>query len=122
MLHFSEDHEWILLEEDGTATIGITEFAQQQLGDLVYIELPEVDDEIEQGDDICVIESVKSASDLIAPVCGTVIEVNEDLEDSPELINDSAMSHWILKVKLKDPSQLKDLMDEQAYQECIEEA
>jgi len=121
VLHFSEDHEWILLEEDGIATIGITDFAQQQLGDLVYIDLPDVDDEIEQGDDICVIESVKAASDLIAPICGTIVAVNEELEDSPELINEAAMSHWIIKVKLKDPEQLKDLMDEAAYQECIDE-
>jgi glycine cleavage system H protein len=121
MLHFSEDHEWVLLEEDGTATIGITDFAQQQLGDLVYIELPEVDHEMEQGDTVCVIESVKAASDLIAPISGTVIEVNEELEDEPELVNDAPMSHWILKVKLSDPDQLKQLMNEEEYQNCIDE-
>jgi len=121
MIYYSEDHEWVVLEEDGTVTVGITEFAQQQLGDLVFIELPEIGEEIEQGDTICVIESVKAASDLIAPVTGKIIAVNEELEDEPELINEAAMSHWIMKVELADKSELDDLMNEEAYFNCIED-
>ncbi|MEA3405985.1 MAG: glycine cleavage system protein GcvH [Pseudomonadota bacterium] len=120
-LKFSEEHEWIQDNGDGTVTVGITDFAQKQLGDLVFVELPEVDTEIDKGDSISVIESVKAASDLYAPVDGTIVEVNEELEDEPELINEDAMVNWIMKVKLSDPSDLDDLMDEEAYQACIEE-
>lgn len=121
MIYFSEDHEWVVLEEDGTVTIGITDFAQQQLGDLVYIELPEVGEEIEIGDTICVIESVKAASDLIAPVTGKIIAVNEELADEPELINEAAMSHWVIKVALSEKSELDDLMSEEDYQKCLDD-
>jgi glycine cleavage system H protein len=120
-IKYSAEHEWIQDNGDGTVLIGITDFAQQQLGDLVFVELPEVGDEITKGEEISVIESVKAASDLYAPVDGTVIEVNEALEDEPELINEDAMANWILKVELADTSDLDDLMDEAAYQELTEE-
>ncbi len=117
MLSFSEEHEWVYLVGDDEVTIGITDFAQQQLGDLVYIELPEAGVEIEKGESIGVIESVKAASDFIAPVSGTIIYANEELEDQPELVNEDAMKIWIIKVKLADKSQLDDLMTEKQYQD-----
>lgn len=120
-LKFSEEHVWIQENGDGTVTVGITDFAQKQLGDLVFVELPEVGTAIDKGDSISVIESVKTASDLYAPVDGTIVEVNEELDDEPELINEDAMVNWIMKVKLSDPSDLDDLMDEEAYLACIEE-
>ena len=120
-IKFSAEHEWIQDNGDGTVLIGITDFAQQQLGDLVFVEMPELGSEIVKGEEISVIESVKAASDLFAPVDGTVVEVNEALEDEPEFINEDAMANWILKVELSDPSDLDDLMDEDAYNELTEE-
>jgi len=120
-IKFSAEHEWIQDNGDGTVLIGITDFAQQQLGDLVFVEMPELGSEIVKGEEISVIESVKAASDLFAPVDGTVVEVNEALEDEPELINEDAMANWILKVELSDPADLDDLMDEHAYNELTEE-
>lgn len=120
-IKFSAEHEWIQDNGDGTVLIGITDFAQQQLGDLVFVEMPELGSEIVKGEEISVIESVKAASDLFAPVDGTVVEVNEALEDEPELINEDAMANWILKVELSDPADLDDLMDEDAYNELTED-
>ncbi|MCS5591168.1 MAG: glycine cleavage system protein GcvH [Gammaproteobacteria bacterium] len=121
-IKYSEDHEWVELTEDDLVTVGITSFAQEQLGDLVFIELPEVNDEVSQGDNICVIESVKAASDLIAPVSGEVVAVNERLNDEPELASDDPTGEgWFVKIKLSDISELGDLMDEAAYQEFSEE-
>ncbi|BCN93030.1 glycine cleavage system H protein [Thiomicrorhabdus immobilis] len=120
-IKYSAEHEWIQDNGDGTVLIGITDFAQEQLGDLVFVELPELGTEITKGEEISVIESVKAASDLFAPVDGTVIEVNESLEDEPELINEDAMANWIIKVELTDPSDLDDLMDEDAYNALTEE-
>ena len=121
-IKYSEDHEWVELAEDDLVTIGITDFAQEQLGDLVFIELPEVGDEVSQGDNICVIESVKAASDLIAPVSGEVVAVNERLNDEPELASEYPTGEgWFVKMKLSDVSELDDLMDEAAYQEFSEE-
>ena len=120
-IKYSAEHEWIQDNGDGTVLIGITDFAQQQLGDLVFVELPELGTEINKGEEISVVESVKAASDLFAPVDGTIVEVNEALEDEPELINEDAMANWILKVELSDPSDLDDLMDEDAYNELTEE-
>jgi glycine cleavage system H protein len=115
-LRFTEDHEWVLTADDGTALIGITEFAQEQLGELVYIELPEVGAEIEKGEGIAVIESVKSASDLIAPVTGEVLEVNEELDSDPGKVNEDAMgAGWFIKVKMADEEELDELMDEDKY-------
>ncbi|MGM0541869.1 MAG: glycine cleavage system protein GcvH [Pseudomonadota bacterium] len=120
-IKYSAEHEWIQDNGDGTALIGITDFAQQQLGDLIFVELPEVGTQINKGEEISVVESVKAASDLFAPVDGTIIEVNEALEEEPELINEDAMANWILKVELSDPTDLDDLMDRDAYNELIEE-
>ncbi len=119
---YSTDHEWIELKEEDEVVIGITDFAQEQLGDLVYIELPSIGGEITCGDNISVIESVKAASDLIAPVSGEVVDVNNQLEDEPELVSEDPMGEgWFIKVKLSDISELDDLMDESAYQAFIED-
>ncbi len=121
-IKFSEDHEWVELKGDDLVVIGITDFAQEQLGDLVYVELPEVGDECSRGENISVIESVKAASDLIAPVSGTIIEVNSRLEDEPELVTEDSMGEgWFIKVKLSNTSELDDLMDESVYNSFIEE-
>lgn len=120
-IKYTEDHEWIEVHGDGTATIGITDFAQDQLGDLVYVEIPEVGSEIVKGEDVSVIESVKAASDLIAPVSGTIIDVNTALEDEPEKVNDDPMgAGWFIKIEMTDTSELEDLMDEAAYQACLD--
>lgn len=121
-LKFSEDHEWILTADDGTALIGITDHAQEQLGELVYIELPEVGTEVEQGDAVVVIESVKSASDLTMPVSGEIIEVNEELDADPGKVNEDAMgAGWFIKVRLADEGELDQLMNEDSYNELLEE-
>jgi len=120
-IKFSAEHEWIKDNGDGTVLIGITDFAQAELGDLVFVELPELGTEINKGEEVSVIESVKAASDLFAPVDGTVIEVNDALDDEPELINEDAMANWILKVELSDVSDLDDLLTEDAYNALTEE-
>ena len=121
-IKYSEDHEWVELKGDDQVVLGITDFAQEQLGDLVYVELPEVGDECSRGENISVIESVKAASDLVAPVSGTIIEVNSRLEDEPELVTEDSMGEgWFIKVKLSNTSELDDLMDESAYNSFIEE-
>jgi len=121
-IKYSEDHEWVELKGDDQVVIGITDFAQEQLGDLVYVELPEVGDECSRGENISVIESVKAASDLIAPVSGTIIEVNSRLEDEPELVTEDSMGEgWFIKVKLSNTSELDDLMDESTYNSFTEE-
>ncbi|HEY9542742.1 glycine cleavage system protein GcvH [Prevotella sp.] len=114
-LCYSESHEYVRVEGE-FGYIGITDFAQQQLGNIVYVDLPDVDDDVEAGEEFGAVESVKAASDLICPVSGTVVEVNEALEDSPELINQDAFANWIIKVKLSDTAQLEDLMDATAYE------
>ncbi|ALE01233.1 glycine cleavage system protein GcvH [Candidatus Pseudothioglobus singularis] len=121
-IKYSEDHEWVDEKEDDLVVIGITDFAQEQLGDLVYVELPEVGDECSRGENISVIESVKAASDLVAPVSGSIIEVNSRLEDEPEIVTEDSMGEgWFIKVKLSNPEELNDLMDEDAYNTFIEE-
>jgi len=121
-IKYSEDHEWVDAIEDDLVVIGITDFAQEQLGDLVYVELPEVGDECTKGENISVIESVKAASDLVAPVSGSIIEVNSRLEDEPEIVTEDSMGEgWFIKVKLSDPAELDELMDEEAYNAFIEE-
>ena len=120
-IKYSEDHAWVKVQDEDLVTVGITNFAQEQLGDLVYIELPKVGQECSRGDNISVIESVKSASDLVAPVSGKIVEVNDRLEDDPELVSeDSAGEGWFIKVKLSKPSELDELMDEKSYQTFIE--
>ncbi|MCX9575073.1 glycine cleavage system protein GcvH [Vibrio cholerae] len=121
-LKFTESHEWVRDNGDGTVTIGISEHAQEMLGDVVFVELPEIDAEIDAGDSFSLVESVKAASDIYAPVTGVVIEVNEDLQNSPELINEEPYDGgWIVKVKMSDPDELKDLKDAGEYLASIEE-
>ncbi len=118
-LYYSESHEYVKV--DGKfGYIGITDYAQHALGNIVYVDMPEVDDDVEAGDEFGAVESVKAASDLISPVSGTVIEVNEELEDAPELINQDAFGNWIIKVELSDKSELDNLMDAKAYGEFCE--
>ena len=118
-LYYSESHEYVKV--DGKfGYIGITDYAQHALGNIVYVDMPEVDDDVEAGDEFGAVESVKAASDLISPVSGTVIEVNEELEDAPELINQDAFGNWIIKVELSDKSELDNLMDAKADGEFCE--
>ncbi|MGO1470322.1 MAG: glycine cleavage system protein GcvH [Tissierella sp.] len=119
-LYYSEDHEWVKVEGN-EAYIGITDFAQEELGDIVYVELPEVDEEFEEDDEFAAIESVKAASDVYIPVSGKVIETNEELLDSPELLNEDAFKNWIIKVELEDKSELDDLMSSGEYEEFVSE-
>ena len=114
-LYYSESHEYVKVEGE-FGYIGITDYAQNALGNVVYVDMPEVDEEIEAGEDFGAVESVKAASDLIAPVSGVVVEVNEALEDEPELINKDAFENWIIKVELSDKTELDNLMDAEAYQ------
>ena len=109
-------HEWIRIEDDGLVTIGITDFAQSQLGDVVFVELPEADSEVEAEQDIAVVESVKAASDIYAPLAGTIVAVNEALVDAPEKVNEDPYGEaWFFKMKLSDGSQLDSLLDADAY-------
>lgn len=118
-LYYSESHEFVKIEGE-YGYIGITDYAQNALGNVVYVDMPEVDDDIEAGEEFGAVESVKAASDLIAPVSGTVVEVNENLEDTPELVNKDAYENWIVKVELKDKEELNNLMDAEAYQKFCE--
>ncbi|MBF0255051.1 MAG: glycine cleavage system protein GcvH [Gammaproteobacteria bacterium] len=121
-LRYASSHEWIRNEGDGTATVGITDHAQAQLGDLVYIELPELGSQLEAGKECAVVESVKAASDIYSPVGGEVIAVNEALADAPETINESAFADgWIFRLRMADPAQLEELLDADAYQELVDE-
>ncbi|OUS35835.1 glycine cleavage system protein H ['Osedax' symbiont bacterium Rs2_46_30_T18] len=114
---YAESHEWILDNGDGTVTIGITDHAQELLGDVVFVELPEVGSEIEKGSEFSLVESVKAASDIYAPVSGEVVAVNEALEDAPESVNEDPFeSAWIAKVKLSDASELDSLLDAAGYE------
>ena len=115
-LYYSESHEYVRVEGE-YGYVGITDFAQQQLGNVVYVDLHEVDDEIEADGEFGAVESVKAASDLISPVSGTVVEVNEALEDTPELVNQDAFANWIMKLELSDKTELDNLMDAKAYEE-----
>lgn len=120
-LYYSESHEYVKVEGN-FAYVGITDYAQHALGNVVYVDMPEVDDEVEAGEDFGAVESVKAASDLISPVSGTVVEVNEALEDKPELLNEDAFDNWIIKVELSDKAELDSLMDAKAYEEhCANE-
>jgi glycine cleavage system H protein len=120
-LKYTEEHEWVLIEDD-VATIGITDFAQDQLGDVVFVELPEVGDVLEAGKTLGVVESVKAVSDIYAPLSGVVVEINEDLPDEPELLNTSAYEDgWMVKLKISDPRELGALMDASDYQSFIEQ-
>lgn len=121
-LKFAETHEWVLDNGDGTITLGISNQAQKFLGDVVFVDLPEIGDETEVGEAFSLVESVKAASDIYAPVTGEVVEINEDLQDSPELINESPYSAgWIAKIKLSDAAELNDLLSNEDYQAANEE-
>ncbi|MGX0876425.1 glycine cleavage system H protein [Roseovarius sp. MBR-154] len=118
-MKFTEEHEW-LREEDDVVVVGITEHASEQLGDVVFVELPEVGKVVTKDDEIVVIESVKAASDILAPIDGEIVEVNEVLTDEPGKVNDDPMGDaWFFKIKPSDPSQMDDLMDEAAYRAYI---
>ena len=117
-LYYSESHEYVRVEGE-YGYVGITDYAQHALGNVVYVDMPEVDDEVEAGEDFGAVESVKAASDLYSPVSGTVVEVNEALEDAPELINQDAFANWIIKVELSDKSELDNLMDAAAYEKFV---
>ena len=119
-LYYSESHEFVKVEGD-FGYVGITDYAQHELGNVVYVDMPEVDDEVEAGEDFGAVESVKAASDLVSPVSGTVVEVNEALDDEPGLINKDAFENWIIKVELSDKSELDSLMDAAAYKAFINE-
>ena len=114
-LYYAESHEYVRVEGE-YGYIGITDYALDQLGNVVYVDMPEVDDEVTAGEEFGAVESVKAASDLFSPVSGTVVEVNEALEDEPELINKDAFANWIIKVELADKSELDNLMDAKAYE------
>ncbi|XQW83917.1 glycine cleavage system protein GcvH [Thalassotalea piscium] len=121
-LKYATSHEWVRNDGNGIVTVGITEHAQELLGDMVFVELPEVGDNVSTGDDVAVAESVKAASDIYAPVSGEVVEVNEDLEDSPELVNSDAFGDgWMFKIKLDDESELESLLDAEGYENSIDE-
>ena len=119
-LRYAESHEWVRLEGD-VATVGITDYAQHALGSIVYVDMPEVGDEVTAGEDFGAVESVKAASDLISPVSGEVIEINEALEAEPELVNADAFENWIMKVKVSDPAEVDALLDAAAYAKICEE-
>ena len=118
-LYYSESHEYVRIEGE-YGFIGISDYAQHALGTVVYVDMPEVDDEVEAGEEFGAVESTKAASDLIAPVSGTVVEVNEALDDQPELINQDPWENWIIKVELADKTELDNLMDAEAYKAFCE--
>ena len=118
-LFYSESHEWLKVDGE-TAIIGISDHAQQAMGNIVYVDMPEEEDEVTANEDFGAVESVKAASDLISPVSGVVVEVNEALADAPELLNKDAYENWIIKVKMDDPEELKNLMDAAAYEKFCE--
>ena len=120
-LKYVETHEWVREDGGGTVIVGITDYAQGALGDVVYVELPEVDSEVEMGDEVAVVESVKAASDIYAPLSGTITEVNESLEGNPELVNtDPYRDGWFFRLKLRDVEELSSLMDSESYSELCD--
>ena len=121
-LRFLKSHEWARVEDDGSVTVGISDHAQSQLGDLVYVELPAVGDAVESGNGCAVVESVKAASDVYSPVTGKVVEVNAALSDKPETINEDAYGDgWIFVIEAEEPEQLNELLDPDAYAELLED-
>lgn len=121
-LRYASTHEWVRPEGDGTFTVGISEHAQELLGDMVFIELPDVGSVVSAGDDIAVAESVKAASDVYAPIGGEIVAINEDLEDSPELVNSDAYGDgWMFRIKAEDESEVEGLLDAEGYENSIDE-
>ncbi|MBT5388124.1 MAG: glycine cleavage system protein GcvH [Porticoccaceae bacterium] len=122
-LKYANSHEWARVESDGTVVIGITDHAQEALGDVVYIELPEVGAEVDAGSEVAVVESVKAASDIYSPVSGEVVEINPVLEDEPETVNHSPYADgWMFRVKITDQGELDEMLDADGYQAAIEES
>jgi glycine cleavage system H protein len=119
-LYYAESHEYVKIEGE-YGYVGITDYAQHELGNVVYVDMPDIDDEVEAGSDFGAVESVKAASDLISPVSGVVVEINEALADEPELVNADPYANWIIKVKLSDASEVENLMDAEAYKAAIGE-
>ena len=119
-LKYSESHEWVKVEGN-IALVGVSDFAQKEMGDITYVDMPEVDDEVEAGEEFGALESVKASSELISPVSGTVVEVNSELEDTPEKVNEDAYGAWIIKVEMSDPSELDNLLDAAGYKALIKE-
>ena len=119
-LLYSETHEWVKIEGD-TAIVGVTDFAQKEMGDITYVDIPDEGDEVTKEEEFGALESVKASSDLISPVSGTVVEVNGDLENAPELINQDPYTNWIIKVNMGDPAQVNDLLDAEGYKKLIGE-
>ncbi len=121
MLKFTEDHEWLRVHSDQSATIGITAYAADKLGELVFVDLPEIGRRVKKGDEVVVVESCKAASDVYAPVDGEVIAVNDELTQSPNMVNTAPMeAGWLFKIKLSRPSQVDGLMDEKTYSALVE--
>lgn len=117
-LYYAESHEYVKIEGE-YGYVGITDYAQEQLGNVVYVDMPEVDDEVNAGEEFGAVESVKAASDLYSPVSGVVVDVNEELDAEPGLINKDAYANWIIKVKLSDPSEVENLLDAAGYEEVV---
>lgn len=117
---YADSHEWVKIDGD-IATVGISDYAQHALGNIVYVDMPEVGDEVEKGEDFGAVESVKAASDLISPISGEVVEINEKLEDEPGLLNEDAFSNWIMKVRMSDPGEYDTLLDAAEYAKICEE-
>lgn len=116
MQKFSEEHEWVVVEGN-IGTVGISAYAIEQLGDITFLELPEIDDEVSEGGSVAFVESVKAASDIYTPISGTITEINEELLDTPELLNQDANANWIFKLEISDESELDELMDQASYDE-----
>jgi glycine cleavage system H protein len=119
-LKYASSHEWAKREDGGTVRVGISDFAQEQLGDVVYVELPEIGRRVEKGEAVAVVESVKAASDIYSPVSGAIVEVNGALADAPEAINEDAYAAWLFAVTADDPSELDALLDAEAYRQSVE--
>ncbi len=118
-LYYAETHEWVRVD-DGFAYIGITDYAQDSLGEIVFVDLPEEDDQITQGTEFAAIESVKAASDLNAPLSGVIVTVNEELEDNPELLNEDPYENWIIKIEIEDETELNKLLNAEEYEDSCE--
>ncbi len=120
-LRYSKEHEWVAAE-DGIAWIGITDYAQEQLGDVVYVELPEVDTSVQKDEPFGVVESVKAVSDIFSPISGTIVQVNVDLQSSPEMVNDDPYGDaWMIRIQISEPEELEDLMDAEEYLAFVEQ-
>ena len=120
-LRYSKEHEWVAVE-DGIAWIGITDYAQEQLGDVVYVELPDVDTSVQKDEPFGVVESVKAVSDIFSPISGTIVQVNVDLQSSPEMVNDDPYGDaWMIRIQISEPEELQDLMDAEEYLAFVEQ-